>query len=225
MKKKQFSINFQVIFLLNGRIIFVSGFQKESSDQKQQNDSNVRKLFIGKKFGIIGDAGYTFNKKDEKDKIIGFVPYKKPKSTKEIKGELTKEQKEYNRQLSQARAVAENTFAQIKKWEIFSGKFRHFSSSKNNVFDVNQIFRICCLLAQKKLQLTPLRKNDWKHPSYFEFFFGKKNFFIIYFFLGMMNLRNQILSQKVLNKNLGINIYIDVNLSINLFLIIGISLF
>ena len=78
--------------------------------------------------------------------------------------ELSPEEKEFNRELSQIRAIAENTFFQIKKFEIISTKYRDYSKSKNNNFDLNQIFRICCFLAQKKILRKPLRDKDWVHP-------------------------------------------------------------
>ena len=104
MKKKQFSLNFQIIVLLNGEIIFLSKHQEGSSDQSHWNKLGLREKFIKKKYGIIGDAGYTFNRKEDNEKIIGFIPYKKPKKSKKNPNiKLTEEQKKFNRELSQKR--------------------------------------------------------------------------------------------------------------------------
>ena len=65
-RKKFFSINFQVIVLLNGEIIYISNYKKSNSDQGHWNNLGLRTLFVGKKFGIMGDSGYKFNKKKEK---------------------------------------------------------------------------------------------------------------------------------------------------------------
>ena len=47
VKKKQFSVNFQILTLLDGSIIYISEHQRESSDQKQWNELGIRKKFIG----------------------------------------------------------------------------------------------------------------------------------------------------------------------------------
>ena len=62
-------MNFQLIVLLNGQIIFISKYKEGNSDQKHWNSLNLRKRFINKEYGIIGDAGYTFNREEDEEVI------------------------------------------------------------------------------------------------------------------------------------------------------------
>ena len=165
-RKKFFSINFQVIVLLNGEIIYVSSYKKSSSDQAHWNSLGLRELFIGKKYGIMGDGGYKFNKKKEKWRIIGVTPHRTPPN-----GELTEEQEIFNKKFSQTRIVVENTFSKIKNWGILSGKYRHYSPEKTFFVDPNMVFKTCCYLTQLHLRKIQLRNDKWIHPA-------KKKYFI-----------------------------------------------
>ena len=113
----------------------------------------------------MGDLGYTFNVKDEKCKIIGVTPHRKPPN-----GELTEEEKTFNTKLSQARVVVDNTFSRTKNWEIVSGKYRHYSTDKDFLIDPNKVFKICCYLTQLHLKKIPLRDDEWIHPSKKKYF-------------------------------------------------------
>ena len=158
-KKKQHSLNVLFVCLLNGLIIYVSKSQKVSNDQSHWNASNLRKRFEGKKFGLVGDGGFYFNRKVDKKKIHGFTPYKKPTNT-----QLTQEQKDYNKKLSKIRVVIENVIAQIKNWRIFKTVFRHYDSteSKKNQIPFDRVVRVVCCLTNMKIKQTPLRSKDWK---------------------------------------------------------------
>ena len=159
-RKKFFSINFQVIVLLNGEIIYVSSYMKSSSDQKHWNSLGLRNLFIEKKYGIMGDSGYTFNKKKEKWRIIGLTPYKEQPNS-----DLTDDEKIFNTKFSQTRVVVENTFSKIKNWGILSTKYRHYSPEKTFFINLNMVFKTCCCLTQLHLLKNPLRNDKWIHPS------------------------------------------------------------
>ena len=63
VKKHQNSLNLIIITKLNGEIIYFSPVQVGAHDQKQWNYLNLRSLFLGKTYGIIGDGGFTFNQK------------------------------------------------------------------------------------------------------------------------------------------------------------------
>ena len=154
-------------------MIYVSNYKKISSDQGHWNSLQLRELFIGKKFGIMGDGGYTFNVKDEKFRIIGINPYTKPKNSKGVIRELTEEEKKFNRKVSQTRVIAENTFSRIKNWGILSGKYRHYSPQRTFFIDPNTVFRTCCYLTQMQILKKPLRSLEWVHPS-------KKCSFLLY---------------------------------------------
>jgi hypothetical protein len=90
-----------VICQPDGTIIYTSDPLVGSSDQHHWNNLNLRQLFEDKKFGIIGDWGFTFNHKYGEEKvgeipIIGYTPQKRPR-----KGKLSRIQKKRNRRLSQ----------------------------------------------------------------------------------------------------------------------------
>ena len=70
---KQHSLNFLIITLLNGRIIYCSMGFPFPNDQRVWNFLELRKKFINKPFGILGDAGFTFNPKDVTPKISGIL--------------------------------------------------------------------------------------------------------------------------------------------------------
>src|SRR5699024_1698103 len=61
-KKKQHSVNLIIIILLDGQIVYCSPISKGAHDQRDWNKLNLREKLIGKKWGIMGDAGFTFNK-------------------------------------------------------------------------------------------------------------------------------------------------------------------
>jgi hypothetical protein len=107
-KKKQHSLNILFIVLLGGEIIYRSPFAMGAHDQREWNTFEVRQKFIGKKFGILGDGGFYFNRIEDKEKIIAAKPFKREKGK-----QLTEEQKEFNKKLSQYRVVVENSIGQV----------------------------------------------------------------------------------------------------------------
>jgi hypothetical protein len=64
VKKKQHSLTLLLICQADGKIIYASYPLLGSSDQRHWNELNLRDLFENKKYGIIGDSGFTFNHKD-----------------------------------------------------------------------------------------------------------------------------------------------------------------
>ena len=72
MKKKQHSLNFLIITLINGKIIFCSNGYDILQDQSLWNELGLRNFFIGKEYGVIGDGGFYFNPKGISPKIKGF---------------------------------------------------------------------------------------------------------------------------------------------------------
>jgi len=132
-KKKQHSLNVLILTKLNGEIIFFSHARIGAHDQSHWNELNLRETFINKHFGIMGDGGFTFNRKTDSVQINGYKPFKTPRNSA-----LTPEQKKYNKHLSQMRVVVENTIARVKQWKIMKGVFRHFRNGKGKL-DINHI--------------------------------------------------------------------------------------
>jgi hypothetical protein len=88
VKKKQYALNVLLVVLLTGVIIYCSSPRPKMNDQSFFNDLKIRKRFIGKPWGLIGDSGFTLNSaaaEESEGKIIGMVPIKQPPGRKKAK--------------------------------------------------------------------------------------------------------------------------------------------
>lgn len=159
-KKKQHSLNVMVITKLNGEIVYYSPLRVGAHDQSHWNELDLRKKFENKEFGILGDGGFTFNREHDDVKIIGNAPHKKPRG-----GQLTTEQKNWNRNLSQVRVVVENAIRVIKTYKILAGVFRHWRYGRGQIKG-KHILTVCVTLANRRIKKTPLRSEDWMSPSW-----------------------------------------------------------
>ena len=78
VKKKQFSFNVLLIVKFNGEIIYSSRPHMFGNDQSCWNEENLRELFVGKTYGIIGDGGFYFNPQNinslDLAQILGYTP-------------------------------------------------------------------------------------------------------------------------------------------------------
>ena len=63
VKKKQPSVCWTVIVLLNGIVVKLSKATWNHNDQAQWNSEQMRALFVPKQMGVFGDSAYTFNPK------------------------------------------------------------------------------------------------------------------------------------------------------------------
>lgn len=163
-KKKQNSLNVMIITKLDGEIIYCSPFRIGAHDQAHWNELNLRQRFVGKTYGIMGDGGFTFNRSEEEEKIIGYKPFKKPKG-----GSLKPEEKIWNTKLSEVRVVVENAIRVVKVFKILGGVFRHFREGKGQIQE-NDILTICAGLANRKIKKNPLRSRDWTASDWREVF-------------------------------------------------------
>jgi len=163
-KKKQHSVTIIVIVTLDGRILYVSDPQIGPSDQRHWNQLQLRQLFVNKPYGIIGDAGFTFNPRnnnatEDNVEILGATRKKRPPH-----GDLSDKEKRQNRILSSMRAVVENVIGQIKNWKVLAGVFRHFSTRKHNQIDLDLVIRVVTKIVALQLQRRPLRSSTWQVP-------------------------------------------------------------
>jgi DDE superfamily endonuclease/Helix-turn-helix of DDE superfamily endonuclease len=113
-KKKRHTLKSEYIVTRNGRIASVS-----SSQPGSRHDLAIRragpKLPRGAR--AYGDSAYQGY--DKEHKAIDY-PYKKPRG-----GQLTDEEKEYNKGLSRFRVRVEHKIGQVKRFRIVSDSFRN----------------------------------------------------------------------------------------------------
>lgn len=162
-KKKQHSMNFLLIVLLNGVIIKFSAPDRGSNDQSLWNREQYRQLFESKPYGILGDGGFHFNRKFDTTPIQGATPQAKPrKSKKNPTPQLTEVDKLRNKTISQYRVIVENTLSHIKRWKIIGGKYRHFTTKKPiQQINFEKVVFVCGALANMKIRRKPLRSDNW----------------------------------------------------------------
>jgi hypothetical protein len=58
--------------------------------------------------------------------------------------------------------VIENVIAQLKKWRIIKGVYRHYVVTHHNQIDFNLVIRILVKLTAAKLQRKPLRSPEFR---------------------------------------------------------------
>ena len=113
-KKKRHTLKTEITVTAKGRIASVS-----PSHPGSHHDLTVRRAGpkLRKGVHLYGDSAYQGHDKEHSN--IDF-PYKKPK-----KGELTQEEKEYNRGLSGFRVRVEHAIGRMKRFRVVSDRFRH----------------------------------------------------------------------------------------------------
>ena len=167
-KKHQNSLNMLIITKLNGEIIYYSPLQVGAHDQKQWNLLGLRSLFFGKGYRIIGDGSFTFNKESDPVWINGKKPIKKPK-----KGTLTRDQKIYNKKLSEMRVVVENMIRALKVFKVVGSVFRHWRGGQGQI-NINVVMKVCVALTNRRLQKKNLCSPNWKASDWREAFQGER---------------------------------------------------
>lgn len=163
-KKHQHSVNILFITALDGTILYHSGYHIGTNDQGQWNELELRNSFVGKSFGIAGDGGFYFNRKQDQVQIIGYKPHKVTHGVP-----LTDEQQKYNKHLSQMRVIVENTFARWKQWKILQSVFRHLRGSRHQL-DLNHIITVVAALTNRSIKKHALRSSTWLAPEWREIF-------------------------------------------------------
>jgi len=113
-KKKRHTLKTEVTVTAKGRIASVS-----PSHPGSDHDLTVRRAGpkLRKGVHLYGDSAYQGH--DKEHPTIDF-PYKKPRT-----GELTAEEKEYNRGLSRFRVRVEHGIGRMKRFRVISDRFRN----------------------------------------------------------------------------------------------------
>ena len=99
----------------------------------------------------MGDGAFTFNRKGDKIKIIGKVPFSK----KNRAHSLSTEERNYNTRLSKMRVEIEHFFAKLKCFSVCDLKFRHFTSVDHVSLDFELIVHVVTKIISWKKQSFP----------------------------------------------------------------------
>jgi hypothetical protein len=124
-KHKRTGFNAQLISLLDGTAVWVSGpLSGKTHDARAFKETGAENI-LKEAGGGFGDKGYQGT---------GLVtPKKKPKG-----GELTMSDKEYNSQISSFRAPIERLVAHFKNWKMLHTDYRRPYSTYDDAFDATR---------------------------------------------------------------------------------------
>jgi hypothetical protein len=121
-KKSTTGFNAQLVCLLNGDPVFISDPLPGSTHDATAYQETPAKKIVESSGGGIADKGYQGT---------GLItPRKKPKG-----GELSKKDKECNREISAFRAPVERNFAHFKSWRIFFADYRRPYHTYRDAYD------------------------------------------------------------------------------------------
>lgn len=119
-KKKKHTLKNQIITDKKGKIRAVTKSVPGKKHDKKLFDET--RPILPKKSNLIGDLGYY-----GADRIS--LPNKKPKGK-----ELTKEEKQFNKELSKQRITVEHSFGKMKIYQILSQRFRNQRNKHSLIF-------------------------------------------------------------------------------------------
>ena len=120
-KKKQNSLNVMIITKLNGKTLYFSPLCVGAHEQAHWNEIGTQNWFLGMKYGIMADRGFSFNQKRDSMEIISTTPHKK-----KCGQSLTPSKKDYNQKLSETQVTVENSILHLKVWKILKKKCCHW---------------------------------------------------------------------------------------------------
>ena len=129
-------------------------------DQQIWNIANLRNYFSESKVTIIGDRGFTFNKKNEQHPINSFNPFSYGNAN------LSQTEKEISHFISSRRSMVEHVFKRIKDWKIIGGLCRHFipfrqgDSSKYDYLNIDHVLDVICCIHNIDIETHPMRVGN-----------------------------------------------------------------
>lgn len=142
-KKKRHTLKTQIVVAPDGELMAVSQTVPGSRHDKKVYDESGVGDKLNDDEAMMGDSGFQGIQHQHR----AVLPHKKPKG-----GELTQEQKDHNRRMSQIRVVVEHTIAQIKIFRVTAAIYRHARE------DHNAIFQIVAALINRRIRRHPLRR-------------------------------------------------------------------
>jgi DDE superfamily endonuclease len=147
-KKKAHTIKTQVVVNPRGQI--------EAVSESVPGSTHDLTLLVGS--GVMGglgegeaamtDKGYVGLERHHPDVPL-VIPYKKPRG-----GELSDEQRAFNREVSRHRIVVEHTMAQLNRFTVLRQVFRGKRRQRHS-----QVTRVVAKVVNRRLAVTPLKTH------------------------------------------------------------------
>jgi DDE superfamily endonuclease len=147
-KKKAHTIKTQVVVNPRGRIEAVSESVPGSTHDLTLLVGSGVLEGLGEGEGAMTDKGYVGVDKYYPDVPV-VLPYKKPR-----KGELSDEQRGFNREVSRHRIVVEHTMAQLNRFTVLRQVFRGKRRERHG-----RVARVVAKVVNRRLAVTPLKTH------------------------------------------------------------------
>ena len=144
-KKKTHTIKTQVVVNPRGQIEAVSDSVPGSTHDLTLLVGSGVMGGLGEGEGAMTDKGYVGLDKHYPDVPL-VIPYKKPR-----KGELSDEQRAFNREVARHRIVVEHTMAQLNRFTVLRQVFRGKKRGRHS-----QVTRVVAKVLNRRLAVTPL---------------------------------------------------------------------
>jgi DDE superfamily endonuclease len=141
-KKRRHTLKTQVVVAPDGELMHVSPTVPGAQHDKKLYDESGVGGYLDEDEAMMGDSGFQ----GIQHQHPAILPHKKPKA-----GELTDDQKKYNRRVSRVRVVVENTIAQIKTFRVMAEIYRHDREGYHD------LFQIVAVLVNRRIRRRPLR--------------------------------------------------------------------
>jgi hypothetical protein len=147
-KKKTHTIKTQFVVNPRGQIEVVSGSVPGSTHDLTVLRSSDVLARLKDKEGAMLDKGYGGVDKDYPD-IPLVLPVKKPRG-----GELSDEQRDYNRRVAKERIVVEHTIAQVNRFTVLRQVFRGKQRERHT-----KVIQVVAKVVNERLAVTPLKTH------------------------------------------------------------------
>ena len=147
-KKKAHTIKTQVVVNPRGQIESVSESVPGSTHDLTLLVGSGVMEGLGQGEGAMTDKGYAGLDKRCPDVPL-VMPYKKPR-----KGELSEQQRAFNREVSRHRIVVEHTMAQLNRFTVLRQVFRGKRRQRHS-----KVARVVAKVVNRRLAVTPLKTH------------------------------------------------------------------
>jgi hypothetical protein len=148
-KKKAHTVKTQVVIDTRGRVESVSESVPGSTHDLTLLVGSGVLTGLGEGEGVMADKGYAGLGKHLSPGVPLVIPYRKPRG-----GELSDEQRAFNREVSRHRIVVEHTMAQLNRFTVLRQVFRAKRRERHS-----QVTRVVAKGVNRRLAVTPLKSH------------------------------------------------------------------